>query len=276
MLATGGASLADMFRASKRAYPMLVYGLANVCGPTIGPVIGNWAAEFKGWKWPIWELIWMSGFALVFLTFFLPETSADNIIYRRTARLRKHQAADDPILKCQPEIIGEEMEIKDIVNMTLVRPFTLMLYEPIVLSLNLYIALIYAVLYCWLESLPITFMELRGFSLGITGLCYLGITVGGLVTIPPFVYYNYYYVEPRFNKNGDLKPEIRLETALVGCFCLPICLFFFGWTAQYPSVLWIAPVIATSIFTIGAFCSVSQPNIILCHAAADETSSPPF
>ncbi|KAK4503370.1 hypothetical protein PRZ48_004285 [Zasmidium cellare] len=255
VLATGGASLADMFRASKRAYPMAVYGIANVCGPTIGPVIGNWAAEFRGWKWTIWELIWMSGFALVFLTIFLPETSADNIIYRRTARLRKHQPTDAAPLKCQPEIIGEQMQVKDMVNMTLVRPFTLMLYEPIVLLLNLYIALIYAVLYCWLESLPIAFSEIRGFSLGITGLCYLGLTVGGLLVLPPFFYYNYFYVEPRFNGNGDLKPEIRLETALVGCFFLPVCLFFFGWTAQYESVLWIVPVIATGFFTIGAFLS---------------------
>lgn len=235
---------------------MSVYGLANVCGPTIGPVIGNWAAEFKGWKWPIWELMWLSSFALVFLFFFLPETSAENILYRRTVRLRKHQPVDAQKLKCQPEVDGEQMQLKEIMNMTLVRPFTLMIYEPIVLALNLYIALIYAVLYCWLESLPITFMEIRGFSLGITGLCYLGITIGGLITLPPFVYYNYYYVEPRFNENGDLKPEIRLETALVGCFALPICLFFFGWTGQYASVLWIAPVIATSFFTIGAFCSV--------------------
>lgn len=121
--------------------------------------------------------------------------------------------------------------------------------------MNLYIALIYAVLYCWLESIPIAFEQVYGFSLGITGLCFIGLAVGGLICIPPYFYYNYKYVEPRFSDNGTIRPEIRLEVALVGSFCLPICLFMFGWTAN-GVVPWIVPVIATAFFTIGAFCAV--------------------
>ncbi|KAI6879113.1 multidrug resistance protein-like protein [Hortaea werneckii] len=255
VLATGGASLADMYRPAKRAYPFAIYGIANVAGPTVGPVVGNWAAEFKGWTWPIWILIWASGFALVFLFFFFPETSANYILCRRTARLRKHQPQDGLKFKCQPEIMGEQMTPAAAMKMTLVKPFTLCFGEPIVFALNLYIALIYAVLYCWLESIPIVFEQARGFSLGISGLCYIGLIVGGLLTIPPYFYYNYYFVEPRFDDEGNIKPEIRLETALVGCFCLPICLFLFGWTGSDTSIHWIVPIIGTTFFTIGAFCS---------------------
>lgn len=45
--------------------------------------------------------MWLSGFALIFLFFFLPETSANNILYRRTKRLR--QVTGNEKLKCQPE-----------------------------------------------------------------------------------------------------------------------------------------------------------------------------
>jgi DHA1 family multidrug resistance protein-like MFS transporter len=38
----------------------------------------------------------------------------------------------------------------------------------------------------------------------------------------------------------------------VGAFCIPICLFWFGWTSR-PAVHWICPIIASSFFTIGAF-----------------------
>ncbi|KAI6837746.1 multidrug resistance protein-like protein [Hortaea werneckii] len=230
-------------------------GIANVAGPTVGPVVGNWAAEFKGWTWPIWILLWASGFALVFLFFFFPETSANYIICRRTARLRKHEPKDGLNFKCQPEIMGEQMTPTAAMKMTLVKPFTLCFGEPIVFALNLYIALIYAVLYCWLESIPIVFEQVRGFSLGISGLCYIGLIVGGLLTIPPYFYYNYYFVEPRFDDEGNIRPEIRLETALVGCFCLPICLFLFGWTGSDTSIHWIVPIVGTTFFTIGAFCS---------------------
>lgn len=254
ILATGAASLGDMFIPRKRAYPMAVFAVFNVMGPTVGPLIGGFAAEAKGWTWTIWELIWLSGFALVWLFFTLPETSAKTILYSRTARLRKTKQAEGLTLKCQGEIDAAGMSNKDLAYMCFVEPFVMCFSEPIILGLNLYIGLIYAVLYCWLESIPILFEEIHGFTLGVTGLCYLGITVGCLVCLPPYFYYMYYYVEPRFNDKEELKPEIRLEAALVGCFCLPICLFWFGWTAK-ASILWIVPVIATSFFSISAFCS---------------------
>lgn len=148
------------------------------------------------------------------------------------------------------------MGLGDIAMMTLVKPFSLTLTEPIVFALNMYIALIYAVLYCWLESIPLAFEDLYHFSLGTTGLCYLGICVGGIICIPPYWYYNYYYVEPRFSKDGTLRPEIRMEPAVATCICLPLCLFMFGWTAN-PSINFIVPIIATSFFTIGAFGAFS-------------------
>jgi DHA1 family multidrug resistance protein-like MFS transporter len=159
-------------------------------------------------------------------------------------------------IKCQPEIEGENMSGADMAKMTLVKPFSLTLTEPIVFALNMYIALIYAVLYCWLESIPLAFEDVYKFSLGTTGLCYLGICVGGIICIPPYWYYNYYYVEPRFSEDGTLRPEIRLEPALATCICLPLCLFMFGWTAK-ASIHWIVPIIGTSFFTIGAFGAFS-------------------
>ena len=66
--------------------------------------------------------MWLSGFALIFLIFFLPETSANNILYRRTVRLRK--ITGDDKLKCEPELEGETMKTMDIVKMTLIRPIT--------------------------------------------------------------------------------------------------------------------------------------------------------
>lgn len=91
--------------------------------------------------WCIWELMWLSGACLVMLFFFLPETSSANILYRRTQRLRKLTGNDK--LKCEPELVGEQMSTKDIVMMTLVRPISLNFTEPMVFLLNLYIALIY-------------------------------------------------------------------------------------------------------------------------------------
>jgi MFS transporter, DHA1 family, multidrug resistance protein len=140
-LATGGASIGDIYRPQKRAYSITVWGIGAVCGPTLGPLMGGFAAESKGWCWTIWEPMWLSGAALVLFFFFLPETSSANILYRRTRRLKT--LTGNYKLKGEPELIGEQMTPREIVLMTLVRPITLNFTEPMVFLLNLYIALIY-------------------------------------------------------------------------------------------------------------------------------------
>ena len=216
----------------------------------MGPLIGGFAAEAKGWTWTIWELMWLSGFTLVLLLFTMPETSSANILYRRTMRLRR--LTGNTRLICEPQLVGESMTTSEIVQMTLVRPFTLCFTEPMVFLLNLYIALVYGLLYIWFESFPIVFTEIYGFNLGLEGTAFLGILVGVIIVLPPFVWYQRKYIEPKFNEKGELQPEWRLPPAFFGAFCIPICLFWFGWSSR-PTVHWIVPIIGTGWFSIGAF-----------------------
>jgi len=48
VLATGGASISDMYSPQKRAYAISVWGIAAVSGPVMGPLVGSFAAAFKG------------------------------------------------------------------------------------------------------------------------------------------------------------------------------------------------------------------------------------
>ncbi|KAI1344804.1 MFS transporter [Xylariaceae sp. FL0016] len=269
-LATGGASISDLYAPKKRTYGLAVWGIGAVCGPTLGPLVGGFAAEAKGWRWPIWELMWLSGGTLAVLVFFLPETSPANILYRRTRRLRK--LTGNQKLISEPELVGMEMTGKDIVMMSLVRPFTLLFAEPIVLALDLYIALVYGLLYIWFESFPIVFTEIYGFSLGLEGVSFLGILVGVFVVLPPFCWYQYRYIEPKFNENGELKPEWRLPPSFVGAFAIPICLFWFGWSSR-PDIHWIVPIIGTGWFSIGAFLLFNSVMNYLSDAYPDYVAS---
>ena len=134
VLATGGATLADIYVPKKQAYALSVWGMAAVAGPTLGPTVASFAVVAKGWTWSIWELMWLSGFALIVLMISLPETSSTNILYRKRNRIAKITGNNDLITEGM--LMGEQMTGKDIAMMVLVRPITLNFQEPMVFLLK--------------------------------------------------------------------------------------------------------------------------------------------
>jgi len=59
-------------------------------------------------------------------------------------------------------------------RINLSRPFVMTVTEPICIFWDLYIALIYGILYLCFVAYPIVFTELRGWSPGFTGLSFCG------------------------------------------------------------------------------------------------------
>ncbi|PWY98907.1 putative FLR1-putative H+ antiporter [Testicularia cyperi] len=253
-LATGGASIGDIYSARKRPLAIGVWGLSAVCGPVLGPLIGGFAAQSfgrEGWRWTIWPLLMLSGFTFVVLLLTLPETSASNILVRRARRLRK--VTGNPHLRTKGELFAENLTGKEIALMTFVRPFVLSFKEPIVLGINLHIGLVYGILYLWFEAFPIVFVQTYGFNYGELGLSFMGIFVGAVFIYLPFYLWHRYSYEPLFDRQkGVVAPEKWLEPAILGAWAIPICMFGFGWTAT-ASIHWIVPIILSSFFSIGTF-----------------------
>lgn len=249
-LATGGASLADIWEPDVRAIAIGVWGLAAVCGPVLGPLLGGFVTQANGWTWNIWVLMWLSGGALVFLIIFLPETSSQAILHRRAVRLRR--LTGNPDLKSRGEIESAHMTAGQVAQMTLVRPIVLGFTESIVLAWNVYIALVYGILYIFIESFYVVFVEKHGFNLGENGLAFMGLFVGAVVAYLAFVPYALSWLRVRFRDGVDkFTPEDRLPPAMVGAFALPISLFWFGWTSA--NIHWIVPIVGSSFFSIGTF-----------------------
>src|SRR5271155_3063460 len=88
-LATGGASIGDIFSLLKLPYYLTGWAASATAGPSLGPLISGFSVPAKNWHWSLWEILWLSGPVFIFLMFFLPETSSSNILLRRAARLRR-------------------------------------------------------------------------------------------------------------------------------------------------------------------------------------------
>jgi MFS family permease len=62
---------------------MGLYDLACAAGPTLGPIVAGFAVVANGWRWAFWEMLWITGFALVVLSFSMPEVgfSSDFLLF---------------------------------------------------------------------------------------------------------------------------------------------------------------------------------------------------
>lgn len=119
----------------------------------------------------MWELLWLSSPLFVLLFFLLPETSTDNILLRRAARLRA--LTGNPNFKSQSEIKQAHMSAKQITFDALVKPWEMNALDPAILFSTVYVALCYAIFYTFFEVFPRVFQGTYGFSLGVSALAFI-------------------------------------------------------------------------------------------------------
>ncbi|KAJ5111243.1 hypothetical protein N7532_001778 [Penicillium argentinense] len=170
-LATGAASMGDIWSPGIRDYMIGIWGMFAISAPVLGPMLGGFAFSAKGWTWTIWQLLWISALTLVLFFFCLPETFAPNILARRARRVRRITGNSQYMSESELEI--KEMKTMEVLFESLVRPSQLCFMELIVLLLNLYMSLIYGILYIWFEAFPIIFEEIHGFNPEQSGLAFM-------------------------------------------------------------------------------------------------------
>ncbi|KAK4053478.1 hypothetical protein OIV83_001645 [Microbotryomycetes sp. JL201] len=249
-LATGGASMGDIFSPDALPAAIGIWSLGAVTGPILGPVIGGFAAQANGWRWPNLELLWITGFAFIVLFIALPETYEPTILVRRARRLRK--LTGNPLIKAQAELDAVPNEgFFTIVGGRVKRAFQLTL-EPAVLFVNIYIGLVYSIFYLWFEAFPLVFEGIYHFNLGLAGLPYLVFVISGIPTYAAYVWYQNKHIIPRSKNDPTFKPEDRLFLSLIAACFIPASLLLFGWSAR-TSVHWIVPIIGAGLYLPGIF-----------------------
>ncbi|KAI7213641.1 MFS general substrate transporter [Hortaea werneckii] len=250
-LATGGASLQDLFSLVKLPYVLCLWAFAATAAPALGPLIAGFSVAVEGWRWAMWELLWLAGPIFLVMLLFLPETSAANILLRRAERLRK--LTGDERLMAQSEIDQANLRPKDVAFEALVRPMQLIVMDPAIGFTAGYVALCYGIYYSFFEAFPLVYIDRYGFNLGQMGLTFLSIIIGVVISIAIYYAYIYKVVEPEIRKFGLGAPERRLVPAIPASLLMPIGLFIFGWTGSVGHIHWIVSVIGIVIFTMGVF-----------------------
>jgi multidrug resistance protein len=223
-----GGTLADLWRSEERGVPMAAFSAAPFIGPAIGPLVGGFLSDAKGWRWLYWIQLILAGFAWVLITFTVPETYAPTILAKRAKRLR---AAGDT--ECYTEQDLDLRPLSERMRIFLLRPFQLLFQELIVFLISLYMSVLYGLLYMFFVAFPIIYQVGKGFSASTTGLMFIPIAVGVVASAFCSPWVNKHYLKLSAKYNGHPPPEVRLIPMMFSCWAIPLGLFIFAWTS-YP------------------------------------------
>lgn len=251
-MAVAGGSISDLWAKDpyEMSFAMSLFCLAPFMGPILGPIVGGFAAEYKDWRWTMWVSMMFSG-AILLPVLLMPETYKPSLL---TARARKRGIA-----LVEPKM--DAKRIRGIMAYAFLRPLQMLVEEPIVLIMSVYIAFIFAVLFGFFEAFPIIFRGTYHMGIGISGLPFIGVGLGLVLGVFFYMVLDHVKYFPK-NANGTRgkrdengqfvwdPPEAKLLPGKVGAVALPVGLFWLAWTAR-SSVHWMAPTAAGVPFGFG-------------------------
>lgn len=228
-LTCAGGSISDLWDPMERVFAFPIFANAAFTGPLLGPVIGGYIVQYLDWRWVDWITLILSGVVLGLVVLFQPETYPPILLKWKAKHLR--ELTGDPRYRAEIEIREESFYHR--LKRALYRPLLLTSREPIIMAIALYLTVIYIVLFTFLDGYTYIFTDVYGISIGLTGVCFLGIIVGlfGASALVPLIYkWAVRDLALIKERGGDrLPPEFRLWFSMLGgSFAIPISLFWMG------------------------------------------------
>ncbi|TID14377.1 putative caffeine resistance protein 5 [Venturia nashicola] len=249
-LATGPATMQDIYSMLYVPIAVAFWVSAGFSAPAVGPLLSGFAVMAKGWRWSLWEILWMSGPVFILWFISMPETLEDNILLRRAKRLRKLTGNDKYV--SQSELNQKNMTAAQIAKNAFVKPVEINIKDPAILFTSIYSGIIYGTYYSFFEVFPLVYGGIYHFNIGEIGLVFICIAIGAAIGMLLYDLLIIKVVIPEILKNGMGPQEGVLKPALIFVFGPTLSLFLFAWTSR-ESIHWMAPTVFLTIYPISVF-----------------------
>ncbi|KAI0200583.1 polyamine transporter 1 [Astrocystis sublimbata] len=240
-LAVVGAVFSDLFNNATRGVALTLFSMGVFTGPLLAPLVGGFIVEsYLGWRWTLY-LPTILGFVAFGLDLvFMSESYPPVVLVEKAAELRR-RTLNWGIHAKQEEI---EIDFKELLQKNFTRPIRLLLLEPIVTLVSIYMAFIYGLLYLFLTAYPLVFQGVHGFNAGQSGLAFLGMVVGQIIAGICVLLMQPSYQRKLAANNGLPVPEWRLPIVVVGGVFFTGGIFWFGWSGYREDIHWIVPALS--------------------------------
>ena len=141
-LAVVGGALADFWGPVERGFALGLFSGATFIGPVAGPIVGGFVTQsYLGWRWTAWITLFLGAFFGTLSFFLCSESYAPVLLQRKAARIRfetKNWAIHAPIDE-------SPVDMHAILHKYLYRPFIMLVQEPILVLVTLYMSLNYGI-----------------------------------------------------------------------------------------------------------------------------------
>ncbi|PWY80760.1 MFS general substrate transporter [Aspergillus sclerotioniger CBS 115572] len=263
-MSTGGGTVADLLEKQERGVAMAIFTAGPLFGPVLGPIIGGFVTENLSWRWTFYLIMMLAGAVSTASFLTLRETSAVAILKTKAKRLSKETG--NPNLRAAGD---RQIPVQTLVMHALTRPIKFLYQSPVVFLISLYIAFNFGVTMLLLATFPSIYEDTYHWSVGISGLAYIGVGVGCAIGVFIFAKFSDRLVKP----NGSTyRPERRLILMMFVSPLFPIGLFIYGWTAKYRTP-WIAPIIGTAVCGPGAVVISSSAQTYMIDVFGPQTAA---
>nr|XP_036586833.1 MFS polyamine [Colletotrichum truncatum]KAF6797390.1 MFS polyamine [Colletotrichum truncatum] len=205
-IAVGAGTIADIWGLGGGASASFLFILGPFLGPTLGPLAGAYILKDRGydWRWTQYVLL-MVGAPVWVGTLLMRETSKPWI-------LRKEMGDYQEITLSRLATLAKGAAM---------RPIKMLFNEVIVLSLAIYSAFAYAMVFSYFASCSYILQKVYRFTLQEVGLSFISIIIGYILATGIYAVIDARLRAPAI-KAGTATPEQRLYAALVGSVILPI------------------------------------------------------
>jgi multidrug resistance protein len=277
---TGGV-IADMWVREERGRVFAVFMAMPLIGPGLGPILGAFISQGTDWRWVFWITSAVAA-AATGIAFFLLEEMYLPKIEQKWLKKQRKLAEKDTIEMLNTKIDHPQQDIESpdpipgpripehpqrrflvLMRTNLQRPLRMLLTQPIVQLLALYMALLYGIMFLFIFAYPRLWTSPTSYnqSIRIGSLNYISIGIGLILGVNVAGQLgDRIYMRLTARNNGVAKPEFRLPIMVLGTALMPLGLLWWGWAGQRHTH-WIVPNLGSVVLAMGVYICSASVNV---------------
>ncbi|KAF2139773.1 uncharacterized protein K452DRAFT_300277 [Aplosporella prunicola CBS 121167] len=260
--------LSDCWKSEERGKSFALATFIPLLGPALGPILGGIIAEAVGWRWLFWVLSAFDAL-LMFLTLFLfRETHAPTILARKANTLTKHTGHPH-----YTDFEADQVSLLHRLKVGLTRPYRLLVTQPILQLMSLFLAYNFGILYIVLATFATMWIDVYHEAVNISGINYLGLVIGYTIAAQvggPATDRIWKHLQAKHG--GNTAPEYRVPLMLPSIVLIPTGLFWYGWSV-HAHLHWAMTDVGIGIFGCGIILGTQSMQAYVMDAFPHHTAS---